>query len=138
MASDKEVAAALKRLLDYYTPKDMSKDKLNVYRQQLQRLDGGVLADAVSRCLETMTWMPKLNELFAIANELPVKAKAPNLLRARAFELETIYWHDGVFIAEEWLRLADSMRRAHMTTSSQRIIERMEACSCLNVDCQTV
>ena len=127
MATNEEVAAALKQLLDYYTPKDMSKDKLNVYRQQLQRLDGGVLADAVERCLVTQTWFPKLNELFAIANELPVKAQATNQLRATAFELEHKYWHEGVFIAEEWRQLADSMHRAHLEHSSCRVIERMEA-----------
>ena len=129
MANDKEVSAALKQLLDYYTPKDMSKAKLNVYRQQLQRLAGGVLQDAVARCLTSMTWFPKLNELFAIANELPVKAKDPDLLRTRAVELEYKKWHTGIYIAEEWQQLADSLGRLHRNHAQQRIIERMEAIS---------
>ena len=128
MASDKEISEALKQLLDYFTPKDMNRGKLNVYRQQLQRLDGGVLKDAVSRCLETLTWFPKLNELFAIANELPVKAKYPDQLRALAFDLEKKYGN-GIYITDEWMNLADAFGRLHRDNARLRILERMEVIS---------
>ena len=127
MATEKEVNTALKLLLDYFTPKDMSKERLEIYRQQLARLDGGTLERAVAKCLTTITWFPKLNELFAIADELPIKAAVGNQLRALAFELERKYWHQNTFIAEEWRRLADSMRRLDYVHASQRVIERMEA-----------
>ena len=129
MATEAEVKAALQQLMDYYAPKDMTPKRLAVYRQQLQRLDSDTLERAVAKCLTTMTWFPKLNELFQIADELPIKAAVGNQLRAQAFELEHKYWHDNAFIAEEWRRLADSMRRAHLTHSSQRVIERMEVIS---------
>jgi hypothetical protein len=70
VATDTEVSTALKQLLDYYAPKDMTKERLNVYRQQLAALDGGVLADAVAKCLTSNTWFPKLNELFAIVKDI--------------------------------------------------------------------
>ena len=82
MATEKEVSSALKQLMDYFTPKDMSKDKIDIYRQQLQRLDGDVLERATARCLTTLTWMPKLNEIFAIAAELPAEAAVGNVLLA--------------------------------------------------------
>ena len=127
MATEAAVRAALQQLVDYYAPRDMKPERLAVYAAQLQQLDGGVLADAVKRCLTNMTWFPKLNELFTIANELPVKAKANSGFRERAFELERQWWHESVFIPEEWRKLADSMARAHLLTSSERILERMEA-----------
>ena len=82
MATDTEVAAALKQLLDYYTPKDMSPAKLDVYRQQLQRLDGSVLERAVAECLTHNTWFPKLNELFEL-----VEGIEDDISR------DKIYWH---------------------------------------------
>jgi len=129
MATEKEVSSALKQLMDYFTPKDMSKDKIDIYRQQLQRLDGDVLERAIARCLTTLTWMPKLNEIFAIAAELPVEAKVPNLLRATAFELEYELHHSNRYDAKEWQKLADSYARLDCVYSSQRILERMEAIS---------
>lgn len=126
MATDKEVKAALQQLLDYYAPKDMPAKRLAIYAAQLQRLDGGVLKDAVAKCLTTNTWFPKLNELFAIANELPVQAKVSNQLRAQALALEHKYWHDRVFIAEEWQRVADMHHRLGLVHGEQRILDRME------------
>ena len=70
MATDAEIRTALKQLTDYYAPKDMTPARLAIYRQQLARLDSGALERAVAKCLTTLTWFPKLNELFKIADEV--------------------------------------------------------------------
>ena len=49
MATEAEVKQALQQLIDYYAPKDMKPKRLAVYASQLQRLDGGVLQDAVAK-----------------------------------------------------------------------------------------
>ena len=129
MATEAEVKAALQRLMDYYAPKDMTPARLAIYRQQLQRLDGDVLERAIARCLTTLTWMPKLNEIFAIADELPIKAAVNNQLRAQAFELERKR-AQGEFDGKEWQSLADSFGRLHKQHARQAVLRRMEAYSC--------
>ena len=128
MATEAEVRAALQQLMDYYSPKDITPARLAIYRQQLAKLDGGVLDRATARCLTTMTWFPKLNELYAIAAELPIEAAVGNQLRARAFELERKR-AEGTFIESEWMTLADSLRRLDKPNARQAVLDRMEAYS---------
>ena len=82
MATEAEVKQALRQLIDYYAPKDMKPERLAIYAAQLQRLDGGVLADAVAKCLTTRTWFPKLNELFELAEGIEDDISQ-----------DKIYWH---------------------------------------------
>ncbi len=126
MATEKEVNTAIKLLTDYFTPKDMSKERLEIYRQQLASLGSGTLERAVAKCLTTITWFPKLNELFAIADELPIKAAVGNQLRAQAFELEKKR-AQGTFIESEWMTLADSFGRLDKPHARQAVLDRIEA-----------
>jgi len=129
MATEKEVSSALKQLMDYFTPKDMSKDKIDIYRQQLAAMDSGTLEQVVAKCLITQTFFPRLNEMFKIASELPVDAQSPNQLRAVAFDLERKR-AQGEFDGKEWQRLADSFGRLHKQHARQAVLRRMEAYSC--------
>ena len=126
MATDAEVRAALKQLLDYYAPKEMTPERIAIYRQQLAAMDGGTLEAVVDECITTMTWMPKLNEMFKIASELPVEAEAGNQLRAQAFDLERLR-AQGIFIESDWQTLADSFGRLERVHAQQAVLNRMEA-----------
>ena len=126
VATDAEIRAALKQLTDYYAPKDMTPARMEIYRQQLARLGGGTLERAVAKCLTTLVWFPKLNELFAIADELPIKAAVGNQLRAQAFELKKKR-AQGTFIESEWMTLADSFGRLDKPHARQAVLDRIEA-----------